>query len=470
MPDPAKTSWFIPGLVIFSSVVVFGVLVAIVTLRLRRDLRAEVLQREAEAIHGVALLELARTATLPPDVLEVDPLAAEFSAVLESSRLRGVLAVQLFDAEGRLQFALPQGGQDMTPWWTAAPERPLTRFQPDAKLADAVGGTATGQGHGVPLLEVVIPLRPPVATVTRATARYWLDGRSVAAEFDRMDRRLLRQAGLAYAGTALLVTLALVWALRRLTDANQQLAARSADLQRANEELNFAAKTGAIGTISAHLIHGLKNPIAGLEDFVAEGSSHESVPGEAWREAAATMRRLRGLVQEVSAVLREESAGGSDYAQPLDEILAAAAKRIHATAETAGVVLKWAPAPAVSLPARCGNLAILILDNLLRNAIEASVGGGVICVAVTVENGSACFRVSDQAGGLSPAVRARLFRPVASSKPNGSGIGLTISRQLARHVGGELELASSDATGTTFCLRVPAMAPEPISTPAERLG
>ena len=45
---------------------------------------------------------------------------------------------------------------------------------------------------------------------------------------------------------------------------------RRADLARANEELVFAAKTGAVGAISAHLIHGLKNPLSGLEGYVSD--------------------------------------------------------------------------------------------------------------------------------------------------------------------------------------------------------
>jgi len=56
---------------------------------------------------------------------------------------------------------------------------------------------------------------------------------------------------------------------------------------------------------------------------------------------------------------------------------------------------------------------------------------------------------------LPPEVRRQLFRPLRSTKRGGSGIGLAISQQLARHVGGRVELVSSSDEGTIFRFVVP---------------
>src|SRR5690606_23272837 len=89
--------------VMLATVAIFGALVALLTWQLREQLREQVLRREAEAIQAVALMQLGRAeerlSAFAPEFV-MDDL---FAAVLESSKLRGVLAVQLFDAAGELR-------------------------------------------------------------------------------------------------------------------------------------------------------------------------------------------------------------------------------------------------------------------------------------------------------------------------------------------------------------------------------
>lgn len=443
--------------VLLATLAVFGALVAGMTWQLRSRLREEALRREAEAIHAVAMMQLgAAQVKMPhPGGAEwIDPL---FTAVLESSRLRGVFAVQLFDPAGTLRESEPLSAEAgaAVPWWPNPLAEPRVKFLPRGSL-ELVYGFPTDEGTtSFPLLDVVVPLQADPRATPLGTARYWLDGRAVAAEFARTDRRLLAQAGAAYVGGALLVMLVLLWGMRRVADAHRQLQAQSADLARANQELDFAAKTGAIGAISAHLIHGLKNPLSGLEGYVAESAPEDPHRGEAWRMAVDTTRRLRNLVNEVVVVLRDEGSGDADYDVPVREVTDAARNRAAAAAEQAGVTLELPPPQTGTLTARTANLVGLILDNLLGNAIEASKRGQTVQLAVATTGEHVEFLVQDQGTGLPASVRQVLFRPLRSSKPGGGGIGLAISHQLARHAGGALELTRSDGTGSVFRLVVP---------------
>jgi signal transduction histidine kinase len=292
----------------------------------------------------------------------------------------------------------------------------------------------------------------------RGTARYWIDGTALDTEFGRMDRALLLQAGIAWGAAAAAVGLILAWAFARLTRANEEVAARSADLARANQELAFAAKTGAVGAISAHLIHGLKNPLAGLEGFVLENAATAAAPvdGEAWRTAVDTTRRLRELVNEVTTVLRDEAGDAPQYRVPVNEVLDAVVSRTAPAANTAGVGLELSPPPPIEISARAANLARLVLVNLTANAIEASPRGGRVRLEARLADGAVEFLVRDSGPGLAAEIRPRLFQPVPSTKAAGGGIGLAISRQIARHAGGDLQLAESTAQGCTFRLRIPA--------------
>ena len=80
---------------------IFGGLVVGLTWQMRGQLRGEVLRREAEAIHAVAIMQLQMAEERTEEINGPGDMETLFAAVLESSRLRGVLAVQLFEANGK---------------------------------------------------------------------------------------------------------------------------------------------------------------------------------------------------------------------------------------------------------------------------------------------------------------------------------------------------------------------------------
>ena len=77
------------------------------------------------------------------------------------------------------------------------------------------------------------------------------------------------------------------------------------------------------------------------------------------------------------------------------------------------------------------------------------------------------FEVMDQGFGLPRSVLASLFAPCTSTKKGGGGIGLAISKQLAQHLGGTLELTSSSTAGCVFRFIVPLEKHQPLA-PAGR--
>ncbi len=264
---------------------------------------------------------------------------------------------------------------------------------------------------------------------------------------------------LAWAGGALAIGAALAWAFRRLAAANRELQARGEDLQRANRELVLAAKTSALGAVTAHLIHEIKNPVAGLESFMANQADggNASETGAELAAASELTRRLRTMINDVVAVLRDEQ-HATHFELSCAEIGELAIGKARAVAERREVTLVAGETHPAVLPGRRANLAGLVLQNLLQNAAEASPARTRVRLgsrAAAPASAHVEFFVEDEGPGLPEAVRARLFQPCTSSKPGGSGLGLALSHHLAQQAGGRLELLRSDNRGTCFRLVLP---------------
>ncbi|MEM8616062.1 MAG: ATP-binding protein, partial [Pseudomonadota bacterium] len=90
-----------------------------------------------------------------------------------------------------------------------------------------------------------------------------------------------------------------------------------------------------------------------------------------------------------------------------------------------------------------------ICANLIRNAAEAMAGQG----QVTVRYDRATLQIRDNGPGLPDKAREHLFKPFAgSTRRDGTGLGLALSRDLARSMGAELTLEETGAEGTCFAL------------------
>lgn len=95
------------------------------------------------------------------------------------------------------------------------------------------------------------------------------------------------------------------------------------------------------------------------------------------------------------------------------------------------------------------------IHNLVLNACEASAAGGVVEVRSLAEGGDAVVEVLDRGPGLSPEVRERLFEPYVSTKRRGSGLGLSLVRDIAEQHHGRVVLEDREGGGARARLSLP---------------
>jgi signal transduction histidine kinase len=102
-----------------------------------------------------------------------------------------------------------------------------------------------------------------------------------------------------------------------------------------------------------------------------------------------------------------------------------------------------------------GDRVLQIVDNLLSNAFRATPNGGRIQLQLGQQNGTVQVAVEDTGPGIPPAQRERLFRPFVSGG-GGTGLGLTIAKELSGALGGRIDLSSVVGEGSRFELVLPS--------------
>ena len=428
----------------------------------RSLVRQQIVQRDAEALHATTLMEQLDARADG----EIDLLGGEeqigFDAAVRASRLQGVMGIRFFDGEGRFTDSFPATilPKQLSAQALAAVRRlqPIGRFSPDTPLTDVfiyLPQFATGNIPRVATLRVTVPLHRRDSTNLVGAAQFIVEGESIAQEYARLDRHLGGLALAAFGASGLLLGLMLWPAFRKVGRLNRELAQRNERLSRANQELALAARASALGAVSAHLMHGIKNPLASLSQFVnGHGSGLAGHNDEEVQDALTAARRMQALVDQPLEVLAD-ARGEPAYEVSLVELLEDVRKRVATLAGARQVRVTSAARGELTLTSRAANLLRLILVNLLENAVQMSPADSNVSLAAEVNDGRLTMHVQDQGPGFPEHLRSALFLPCRSTRDGGSGLGLAISKRLAEHLGAALELRQSNASGSVFALTVP---------------
>jgi nitrogen-specific signal transduction histidine kinase len=98
--------------------------------------------------------------------------------------------------------------------------------------------------------------------------------------------------------------------------------------------------------------------------------------------------------------------------------------------------------------------------NLIKNGLEALSQGGSLTVTTRRVEDNVEIAVSDSGPGITEEVGRRLFEQFFTTKPQGSGLGLSITRQIATQHGGQIQWSSQPGAGATFTITLPIKRPE----------
>src|SRR5262249_1552108 len=143
--------------------------------------------------------------------------------------------------------------------------------------------------------------------------------------------------------------------------------------------------------------------------------------------AIETVERMQKLVNQMVEIIRNEQGTALHYEVSLQELGDLVKGRAQPLANGAEVNFSVEIRSPGTLSSRVANLVIIILMNLIENAIQATPKRRSVRVTLATEDGKIVCQVRDEGFGFSAELQRLLFKPVLSTKEGGSGIGLALS-------------------------------------------
>ena len=456
------------------SLVIVGLITAALCVVISHYLKADLLEREwtttADFIRTEALQNLT-----PADFAASETPTAEgrFRRFYEhTSMMPQIVRVKIY-------------GAGMAVIWSDEPRLIGQRFPDNAQLLGAVAGRTTvslkvgeKKGENVyerdqpELVEVYVPIVFPDAPGVVGVVETYKQATQVFAQIRRAQRTVIATA----LGGGTLLYLSLFWivrrASRRIDAQHEALQRQSRDVLAASEELRAvqaqlieAERMAAIGEIVASVAHGIRNPLANIRAsaqmaLLACKDCDATAPGprnlaDIMVEVDRLAARLKELLQLVRPAER--------LSQPIDlnTVLQGALDLLAGRMAQARIRLQLQLAPA--LPVISGDPMTLeqIFVNLLGNAVDAmATSGGTITVTTGTEgaNGAPLVfaEVRDTGAGIPPEKIGKVFDLFYTTKAQGTGLGLAVTKKFTEAHGGTISVRSQPGEGASFLVNFPS--------------
>ena len=256
---------------------------------------------------------------------------------------------------------------------------------------------------------------------------------------------------------------------------------RDLQVQEQQSALLQREQLATVGKMSAQITHELRNPLSSIglnSELLMEELEQESV-------AAPQLSGARDLLQNIIAEVERLKEITEDYLRfarlpiperymvDLNHTAAELLEFVRSEMDKAKVKTRLDRDPSPTTAYVDPNQVRAALLNLMRNAREAMPGGGHIVVRIRSLSGGVTVDVTDSGSGIKPEVMERLYEPFFSTKPQGTGLGLSMVREIMEAHGGAIRVDTPPSGGTQFSLTFPIAPPEdetPAKTDSENFG
>ncbi len=243
---------------------------------------------------------------------------------------------------------------------------------------------------------------------------------------------------------------------RNFNDMVSQLRGNRDELQHMYQtQMSRAEHLATLGELAAGLAHEVRNPLAGISGAVdiigrelPSTSPNRAIVGELQQE----VRRIQSLLTELLDYARPKpfDIHPADLNATIDHCVQLARQQVASRP----IEVVFAPAELPLVAHDPFQIERLLL-NLQLNAFQAISGEGRVTIDVATEKGFAEIKVRDTGSGIPANNLRNIFRPFFTTKRQGTGLGLSLSRRIVEQHGGHIEVHSTVGEGTEFLIWLP---------------
>jgi len=259
---------------------------------------------------------------------------------------------------------------------------------------------------------------------------------------------------------------------RRVEEATEELARKNEELKGAQErlfsvqrDLSRLERMASLGQLAGEIAHEVGTPLNAISGHIQLLRRDEALPGAARERlqiVEAQVDRLATIIRSFLTTLRPR--GPATARIQLPRLLAEVLRFTAPLLEGKGITARVEEEAGLRDVAADASQIEQVFLNLLTNSMDAMPAGGEIVVQTRNAGGGdgaglVEVRWSDSGQGIAPEDVRRVFQPLYTSKApgSGSGLGLSICREIVRQHGGEIRAESGPGRGTTFVLTLPAV-------------
>ncbi len=218
-------------------------------------------------------------------------------------------------------------------------------------------------------------------------------------------------------------------------------------LNRMLAEVRRTERLAVMGRMAAGVAHEIRNPLSSMKMTVQMLRAEAKDP-EPCERLLREIERLELTAAELTGVsqpLRKERARLEGV---VDEVLDLMSRQLEHL--SVRVERRYAPVPEVEVDAARFKRCVM---NLLLNGAQAMPAGGPLVVEVGPRDGRVRLAVTDAGGGVPEAVRDRVFEPFVTTKEDGVGLGLALTKRIVEDHGGRIGFEAAEK-GTTFWIEI----------------
>lgn len=231
-------------------------------------------------------------------------------------------------------------------------------------------------------------------------------------------------------------------------------------LQIAQDDLVSAERLSTVGQMANGIIHDFKQPITTIQGFtelICKADLTEENRREYGEMILGSIQQMLGMINDLLDFARGEASLHLEEAD-LNNVVNNAKNQLHGVMADHGIVLNFSPGDIG--PVQLDRLRIQrVIENLISNAGEAISGKGEITLETLTSNGGIELLVTDTGSGVPLELQDTLFEPfVTMGKPSGTGLGLSVAKNIVEEHGGSISYQTEADKGTTFHIWFPANA------------